>query len=205
MRRTASLAFAVSALSLGVQPAASGAGASEPSPVEFGDCFGPYSDIVIGSSVIFAEESDWSTMGTSGDDVIIGSDGEDQIFGLEGNDRICAGDGNDYVESGPLGPGSGAEDSDHIDGGAGSDVLHGGQKADFVYGGTNFTPADDYHSSDWLYGDNGDDWLFGESGPDVLDGGTGPLDFCDGGTGMTGNRPEDDSTTGGCETLLRVP
>ena len=209
--RTAGLAVAISALSLGALPAAGAAGASEPGPgvgdpipVEFPDCFGPYSDILPGSGVIFAEPWPAITWGTSGDDVIIGSDGGDHIYGVGGNDRICSGDGNDYVESGLLSGGSGVNDVDHIDGGAGSDILHGGQMDDYIYGGTNFSPADEYQTHDFLYGDDDDDMLFGESGPDALHGGTG-VDHCDGGTGMAGNRPEADSATGWCNTIVNVP
>jgi hypothetical protein len=209
--RTAWLAAAVSALSLGFLPAASAASASEPGPnigdpipAEFGDCFGPYSDILIGSPVIYAEPWPTVTWGTSGNDVIIGSDGNDYILGVGGNDRICAGDGNDHVEGGLIVGGSGVNDVDLIDGGTGSDILHGGQMNDYIYGGSNFSPADEYQTHDFLYGDDGDDDLYGEGGPDGLDGGTG-YDDCDGGTGMAGNRPEADFATGSCNTIVNVP
>jgi len=209
--RTACLAVAVSALSLGAMPAAGAAGASEPGPIvgdpipaEFPDCFGPYSDILPGSGVIFAEPSPAITWGTSGNDIIIGSDGPDEIYGLGGNDRICTGDGNDYVEGGLLSGGSGVNDVDLIDGGDGSDILHGGQMNDYIYGGSNFSPPGAYQTHDWLYGDDGDDDLYGQIGPDVLHGGTGD-DDCDGGTGMAGNRPEADSATGWCNTIVNVP
>ena len=176
-----------------------GDGVSDPVPIEF-DCFGAYYPTLPG--VIFAEPYPAITWGSGGNDVIIGTEFEDRIYGLGGDDRICALGGGDYVEGGLLTSG-GTYDDDQIDGGSGSDVLHGGQGDDHIYGGTNFSPADSFQYHDFLYGDD-DDTLYGQSGPDVLHGGN-VVDHCDGGTGMAGNRPEADTATPHCNTIVNVP
>ena len=95
-------------------------------------------------------------------------------------------------------------DFDHIDGGTGSDILHGGELGDYIYGGSNFTPAGQYQTHDWLYGDDGEDLLFGEGGRDVVSGGGGG-DLCDGGAGMAGNSPEDDIASSDCDVVVNTP
>jgi len=201
---SAGASIAVSLVALGGHAAATPVAGGGPIEMEFPDCFGPYSVGLegVGPNVIIAQPFPAITWGTGGDDVIIGTDASDHIYALGGNDRICAGGGNDHVEGG-LDIVSGPDDVDHIDGGSGSDILHGGHDRDFIFGGSNFSPAGEYETHDYLYGEAGDDFLWGEGGPDLLSGGWGD-DFCDGGTGMAGNRAENDGADAYCNSLYNI-
>src|SRR5205823_5896663 len=59
-----------------------------------------------------------TTMGTSGDDVIVGTTGPDTILGGGGNDTICGLGGDDVLVGG--------SGNDRIFGGPGNDSINGG-------------------------------------------------------------------------------
>jgi hypothetical protein len=161
------------------------------------DCFGH----VLPLRVLYVPPGGGHFVGTAGNDVIIGTPQWDVIHGLAGDDIICAGDGEDAV--------FGDEGADDIHGERGTDRIYGGDGDDYLLGGLNTAGA---LFKEMIRGDDGNDYVGGESGEDALMCGnfatTGdPGDVADGGTGMPGSLPEDDSvdTPADCPVITNVP
>lgn len=99
-----------------------------------------------------------------GADVITDGDGADTIYGGGGADSIT-------------GTGSGAGDTDYIEGGAGNDTITVQQSYDTVYGGDGddvITSTDElWWFGDQLHGDAGNDTITGANTTDTITGGSG--------------------------------
>lgn len=122
---------------------------------------------------IYANNIDYFTRGTSGDDNIYGTDFSNYIYGYDGNDvifglggiydDIIAGNGNDVV--------LGGSGSDIIVGGNGNDLLSGSNDNDTLFGNGNSRVIG--QDNDYLSGGSGNDVLWADYGEDTLSGDLG--------------------------------
>lgn len=145
-------------------------------------------------TLVFADQTEWTTadvesrvvyQGSSGDDTLFGSnDYEDQIFGNAGEDYIDGRAGNDLIYGGP--------DNDAVKGGNGDDVLHGEDGSDLI---------DGQQGDDQLYGGAGNDQLTGGAGDDFLVGGAGDDKYV---FGPDSGVDQIDNSGGGTDFILFV-
>jgi Ca2+-binding RTX toxin-like protein len=165
--------------------------------------------------------SNFTLVGTSGNDYIVGAAGADFIYGLDGHDHLRGLGGNDQLYGG--------NGDDMLEGGTGADVLDGGDgedtvsystslsswgiSADLVRGtglsgdaqGDTYVSIEHLIGSDFvdalagnagnnnLWGLGGNDSLYGRAGNDLLFGGDGN-DILEGGVGadtLNGGAGED--------------
>ena len=142
--------------------------------------------------VIYADPSDISFTGTTGDDSFTGGAFDDALSGGAGKDNLSGADGDDVLDGGALGDTlSGGNGEDTIFGGDGgdvmmgddgADVLNGGEGADKLFGGAGQDDLTGGNGNDRFDGDTASDTLTGGGGNDYIDGGAGP-DIMSGGTG----------------------
>lgn len=127
----------------------------------------PVSTLIVPTEPTFTGLT-FTTMATSGDDVLAGTDRADVMGGGLGDDILAGGFGNDTM--------LGHDGADRLHGEDGNDSLSGGAGNDRLYGG---------FGNDRLTGDpigvTGNDTLLGGAGDDILDAGNGN-DVLDGGT-----------------------
>jgi Ca2+-binding RTX toxin-like protein len=144
--------------------------------------------------------TDFTIVGTAGDDTLDGAEGNDTIAGLAGNDTIHGKGGNDFIDGGP--------GADTIDGGTGFDLASwlgessgltlnlanqalnaGSALGDTVtnveaFYLTNFVDSFTGGSTGvFVYGFDGNDNITGSSVSDIIDGGPGS-DTIDAGAGF---------------------
>ncbi|MGF1522101.1 MAG: hypothetical protein ACFBSF_07260 [Leptolyngbyaceae cyanobacterium] len=103
--------------------------------------------------------------GAEGDDIISGGPGDDVISGNPGNDTILGGLGDDYI--------GGGKGSDRLGGRDGDDVLNGRDDDDLLLGGLGNDVLIGGEGNDTAYGEAGDDIFSGSRGMDTLVGGAG--------------------------------
>jgi Ca2+-binding RTX toxin-like protein len=127
-----------------------------------------------------------TTVGTSGDDVILGSAGDDTIFGRGGNDRICDYEGTNYADGGTGddivevdGTALGGTGSDYVVadygaalGGADDDVLVYGLFGAVADGGSGDDSVYGWYATD-VRGGSGNDWVENFEGSQAVNGGSG--------------------------------
>ena len=92
----------------------------------------------------------FTTTGTTGDDIIIGTEGNDTINGVAGLDVITGGVGADSI--------SGGDNADELRGSDGADIVNGGNDADLIIAGR----------LNGASGSDGDDTYNGDGGIDTV-------------------------------------
>ncbi|MGE8499259.1 MAG: retention module-containing protein [Pseudomonas sp.] len=102
------------------------------------------------------KDTQYSSTGTSGNNLVGGNEGDNTLDGLGGNDVVYGGAGNDILR--------GSSGNDHLMGGEGNDILYGDAGNDLLNGGAG---------NDKLYGGAGNDWLIGGEGEDIFIWGAG--------------------------------
>ncbi|MDH1262527.1 retention module-containing protein [Pseudomonas sp. GD03944] len=102
------------------------------------------------------KDTQYSSTGTSGNNLVGGNEGNNSLDGLAGNDVVYGGAGNDTLHGG--------NGNDNLMGGEGDDILYGGANDDVLNGGAG---------NDKLYGGAGNDWLIGGEGEDIFIWGAG--------------------------------
>jgi Ca2+-binding RTX toxin-like protein len=162
-------------------------------------------DLIIGASragaslhgtvyVIYADPSDLTYTGTTGDDTQAGGDFDDTLLGGGGRDVLSGMDGDDLLDGGALSDTlSGGLGADELFGGDGGDLLNGDDGADVLTGGEGGDKLNGGAGADELFGGAGNDRFDGDQAVDELNGGAGN-DHIDGGAGadlMTGGAGND--------------
>ncbi|MGE8359021.1 retention module-containing protein [Pseudomonas sp.] len=102
------------------------------------------------------KDTQYSSTGNSGNNLVGGNEGNNTLDGLAGNDVVYGGAGNDTLHGG--------NGNDNLMGGEGDDILYGGANDDVLNGGAG---------NDKLYGGAGNDWLIGGEGEDIFIWGAG--------------------------------
>lgn len=125
------------------------AGAGAPAPRQNPTCFGQAATIVARPGT--------TTVGTSGNDVIVGTPGDDLIFTGGGRTLVCSRGGDDIIYGG-AGP-------DRIRSGRGNDLVFGVGGRDRILGGPGSDRIDGGDGRDTILGGRGADWCDSGSGP----------------------------------------
>ncbi|GGK24404.1 hypothetical protein GCM10010124_16160 [Pilimelia terevasa] len=97
---------------------------------------GPDEDVLCGGNghdVLAGGPGDDLIFGGAGNDFLFSGEGADVAFGEAGHDGIHGEEGDDFLFGGPVGSGTG--DNDSINGGPGQDVVAAVYGGDKVYGG----------------------------------------------------------------------
>ncbi len=118
--------------------------------------------------------SEYTIVGTTGNDTLTGTEGSDAILGLEGDDFISGLGGDDFI-CGGMGDDTifGGTGNDKISGNRGDDTISGNMGDDVISGGSGWDNLNGGKGNDVIVGQAGNDEIAGEWGNDKLDGNEG--------------------------------